>query len=52
MANARWKKDRCRNLYIGGALLSLHWKNIQEGNDAYRYRKTTDLLLTELCFVD
>lgn len=28
------------NLYIGGAPLSLHWQNILEDNNAYRYRKT------------
>ncbi len=27
------------NLYIGGAPLSLHWKNVQTDNAAYSYRK-------------
>ena len=27
------------NLYIGGAPLSLHWKNVQTDNPAYSYRK-------------
>ena len=27
------------NMYIGGASLDLHWKNAQENNQAYEYRK-------------
>lgn len=41
LADAAGKKIVIGNLYIGGAPLSLHWKNIQEGNDVYRYRKIT-----------
>ncbi|MFD2965749.1 MULTISPECIES: DUF4886 domain-containing protein [Olivibacter] len=39
LADAAGKKIIIGNLYIGGAPLSLHWKNIQENKNAYRYRK-------------
>lgn len=39
LADAAGKKIVIGNLYIGGAPLSLHWKNIQGNKNAYRYRK-------------
>ncbi|RWU07681.1 DUF4886 domain-containing protein [Pedobacter chitinilyticus] len=39
LANAGGYKVIIGNLYIGGAPLDLHWKNVQEDKDAYEYRK-------------
>lgn len=39
LADAAGKKILIGNLYIGGAPLSLHWKNIESNKDAYSYRK-------------
>ena len=41
LADAVGKHIVIGNLYIGGAPLSLHWKNIQENKNAYSYRKIT-----------
>jgi len=39
LADAAGKHIIIGNLYIGGAPLSLHWKNIQGDKNAYSYRK-------------
>lgn len=39
LANAGGYKVIIGNLYIGGAPLDLHWKNVQEDKDVYEYRK-------------
>ncbi|QNL48055.1 DUF4886 domain-containing protein [Olivibacter sp. SDN3] len=41
LADAAGKKILIGNLYIGGAPLSLHWKNVQDNKNAYSYRKIT-----------
>ena len=39
LADAAGKHIIIGNLYIGGAPLSLHWKNVQGDKNAYSYRK-------------